>query len=844
MGIPKLRPVKVSYGVENLDVFDHYDPRFSELRSKLPHREIMTRLSRQDADERASFLKDQKPFRSYALGGHDPAEVLLSFHENIVNHTSTPLREAELRALAEYGPQLSVSWSNYSEERFYPHYMDYEIKVDLEYVDELFNAVDEYLSQWIHQKEPWDPVRVYMRRKRSSNLGPTMMTSLDDLSPNEERRFQRETYAYVDGMLEGARRGEIVLPFERLLAMTGTRVSHAPLWADGEDHNRVILAIDVQGFMTLGSFMYPVYESMKSMSPFANIWYRSDIRAKVRAKRGTHTFIGGDSSRMDQRLRYYPFGIRFSNFLSSHFDPCYRDLISRLIMHHHQPLVFTPDGICDGFIGNPSGAVSTTAENSYMTVALLFHLLHRLGLSFSEIISRMDKDIWCMAHGDDAGLIVPTELLDGLDINSLISSSWDDLGFKAKKEKQDVSDRYLFFLKRFWSDDPEIGDGTMTLANVLKKLVFQLSSSTRTFDTLDFEEIDLNDPEIKIKDYEAIARANRRARRWLKYKAPYGIIPSSRAEWPYLVADEAAFRMLQELCWSGADGPVSRSEFKRCVALLDRSGISTDPKQVSVMSAIQAISECYSHPEFDRFLVWFVSLARDRLGDTIEMLNLRWLMNKSSGAYEDDDPQQPVILRKSQISVYCYGLRNDRSRSLDVSRRIKHYMEALESPLDADHVEDYVTMYDQAREMALLNMCILRCHDYTSGNSKAQLTTWIATCQSVIHTYSEITQTVFSVCVSAFYSGRADIAYVVRQITTIVQAYSSFDYRRVFEVILRLRSDVLEEEYENGEPQLSDPDIRVRPEAGSSRTGGLGASGSSGGSVYKLRSSQNTSGDR
>lgn len=833
-------PAEAAHGVEALRLFDHYDPRFSELRSKLPHKELMTRLVRQDADERASFLKDEKPFRSYALGGHDPAGILLSFHEKIVNQTSSPLREAEIRSLAEYGPQLSVSWSNYAEERFYPHYSEFPRSKSESEIDELFDSVDRYLGRWIHRHRPWDPVRTYARRKRSSNLGPSMMTTLDDLTPNEERRFQREAYRYVDEMLKGAEDGRVVLPFDRLLAMTGTRISHAPLWADGEDHNRVILAIDVQGFMTLGTFMYPVYESMKKMSPFANIWFRSDIREKVKRGVGTHLFIGGDSSRMDQRLRYNPFGRRFANFMKLHFDVQYHDIIDELVEHHHHPLIFTPDGICDGYIGNPSGAVSTTGENSYMTVALLFLLLHEIGLSYDEIEARVDQDIFVLAHGDDAGLIIPKDLISESAVSELIPRVWEMLGFKAKKEKQDVSSRYLFFLKRFWSLDPAIGDGTMTLANILKKLVFQQSSSLRSFESLDFEEIDLNDPEVQYGDLEAITRANRRARRWLRSKAPYGIIPSSRAEWPYLTTDEGAFRTLQEYCWQGADGPVSVSEFKRCQRLLEDSGISTDPKEVSVISSIQALSECYSHPEFGRFLQWFVELSSSRLGDTMATLSLRWLKrDRREDAYDDPDPRQPIYLRETEIGNYMYGLRNDRSRSKQVVSRIQAYMQDMQSPIDPEDAKDYLTLYDQAREMTFMNQCILRCHEYVGGGRKAQLLTWISEGQSYIHTYSEVTQQVFSVCSSAFLSGKADIPHLVHRISTIVQFYAGYDYRRTLELVLQLRADVLEGEYQDGEGTFPGS-VHVQPQDGYDRQSGSGARGIDGGSVYKLRSGQDT----
>jgi len=544
---------------------------------------------------------------------------MADFVLDVLSHCPEPLRSFEQDALKDFGPQVSTSWNRYADERYYPHLADYYRTVDDVTLVALFDLVDELLKPWIVPLFPASPHDVFARRSRTSNLGPSYCKSLDELEDYEYQRVYGDLISSCQRMITFADSGLVDLPFDRLLCIPGVRISNAPIDAAGEDQNRVILMIDFPGYMALGCYMYPVYNVMKTMPVFSNIWFRDVIPDMVKKFCDGYTFIGADSSRMDQRLQYEPYGTFFSRFMCKFFPAGHHKTIESLIYHHHHPVTFVPEGIVDGSIGNPSGAVSTTAENSYITFALQVKFLLDIGYTPDDLRRMMFKDIACLAHGDDAAIAIPNDRVPASPAKRL-AKTWRSMGFKAKPEKQYVSFDTLLFLKKYWSNDPNIGMGTMTLSNVFKKLVYR-SPESANFAFWDLQ-VDVRRNQFTL-DLEKIRKADVKARTWYGQYRDGGKPPGVQALWPYYQSNIEINQALSRENWSGQLGPIVISDVERSISVLTANGVTTDDSILSVEACIMSLKECWTHPLLPRFTEFIAVRARKSIGKHMAFWNRR-----------------------------------------------------------------------------------------------------------------------------------------------------------------------------------------------------------------------------
>jgi hypothetical protein len=663
------------------------DPSYSDLRVSIPWREVVKKLRGMDADGRVAYWEKPRSFQNALVRRYDPADMLHSYIKDVLCTLDGPLRNLELNAVKDIGPQVSTSWDRYSDERFYAHYVEYTRTKTDEEVLELFNAVDRILQAYIAPCEPRTPQEVWYRRKRTSSLGPSFMKSLDDMENQEYYATMYETVAYCERLLSYARQGLVELPFDRLLCVPGTRVSHAPIDSPGEDQNRAILMIDFPGYMCLGMFMYPVYDMMKVMPFFRNIWFRQDVVRAVRSRRSGFTFIGADSSRMDQRLQYDPYGKYFARFMKRFYEPCYHPVIDSLVFHHHHPLVFTPEGIVDGEMGNASGAVSTTAENSYLTLALEIGFLLDQGLTEGRISDMLGNgDLELLSHGDDAGIIIRDGYLTG-DISVKLAETWSSYGFKAKPEKQYVSGDTLLFLKRYWSNDNRIGTATMLLTNIVKKLIWQQPGGGAE-DYLSFQ-VDLEDLGVDTSMLNMIRKSNIRANRWWDRPGPR-ILPGRDAEWPYFQNNPEVSRYLLSEGWSGLYGPISIHDIEHVTETLSSYGVTTDRYDLSWMAMYQSIAECWTHPGLDTFITWFMNYSR-------EALNMSFLFRKEV----DSEPQETTVSDRSDRLMK--GWAKDAERIAFVRKKIiSFYRKNFNSDPTEDAIVNFIHDRNDLTEIKLL----------------------------------------------------------------------------------------------------------------------------------------------
>jgi hypothetical protein len=567
-------------------------PEFSWLKDYVPWTLVSGKLQNLMGDSRLGFSKFssdevEEIYRAPFLASTPWRRLKRAFGTEVLSRIEGPLAAKEAEALEDIGPPFDTSWKEYYKDRFWPHYRPYSGSGDLSKIMKYFDMISSAIvSQHNGRLKPWPLEDVFARRRVESDMGFYHMRSLKTFEPWER-------YMLMDNIKLVTEWWDANPESRRFAIIPGTRISHAAIGAEAEDYNRVIMSVDVYAWASLGRWAYPILSAFRDL-PWTNAIYGYKALERFIQENPEYGFISLDTSRMDQSIKYDPLGKLYAEFVKKTVD-IDDDIIDSEVYAAHHPVIVTPGGVFHGPIGNASGKTDTTNENTLYSLALGYSFMEEQGISM--------KDGFVQAVGDDTLIIYKRSKKSfPVSASKLVAEHWAKYGFRAKEEKQEFSGDTALFLKRRFSRDPRVGESTMLLTNVLKKLVYmQPSQFARLYSSRFNDDFDY----VTMLRYLRVLNAERKYLSRIEKEKKKGnayptLSPPPTALWPYYIPNEAAIGTF--LGWEGPYGPLTRTHLASATALRERLCVIPDSSATYMIGVFQALSQCVTHPWFPEFI--------------------------------------------------------------------------------------------------------------------------------------------------------------------------------------------------------------------------------------------------
>lgn len=574
------------------------DPKLLDLYGRFPMQSILSQHDALISDERDSPSLNLDDFRHPMFKSRTPTSVVDEFRQ-LISGSSDRYTQIEERFLEDVGPPYNTSYLDYQEGRILPHFDPYvggatgqELQLCW---DELYSMLVPYIGSSLLPLSVADPLA---RRKRSSNLGPYHMKSLRRLTDPE----RTELYLELTNIERSLR---LDPSWYETTVIPGTRITHAAEGSSSEDYNRVILMVDVATYVLLAMFNHPLHDRYRNVPSFASIYGYENIRRLIHELSDDYIILSGDSSRMDASCKWEPHGKMFADHTKRFFPSQYHRVIDRLFYAQQHPLYFGPGVALYGPIGNPSGSPSTTRMNTDLSWILANLLCKRLHIPFNKVKVCSVGDDWFACLPKQYAKMMPDDLAKN------VVSTWAWAGFTAKQSKQYVSDDTILFLKRYFSDAPDLGNGMMALGNVLKKLIFDRPKTV----SQRYRELSMDVfPEEDVTIMEMASLANSKLTFWYQ-EILNGKLPPANSSWVYSQVHEELVPFLEGK-WRGPDGYYSHNDLEDTLYVLNQSS-SYDYRILSLLGLLQSLYQCRYNPNILPFMDFLVREGEiwDRMSD-------------------------------------------------------------------------------------------------------------------------------------------------------------------------------------------------------------------------------------